>query len=78
MRDWDRNGKIDARDRYLFHEVILKGDDEEEDTNNFVASRYHNTAPKDTTPKEKKEPTVFEIIFKVIFGVLVVIGLFVA
>ena len=26
MRDWDRNGRIDARDRYLFHEVILKED----------------------------------------------------
>lgn len=26
MRDWDRNGKIDARDRYIFHEVIMKDD----------------------------------------------------
>ena len=24
MRDWDRNGKIDGRDYYLFHEEILK------------------------------------------------------
>lgn len=26
MRDWDRNGRIDARDRYIFHEVIMKDD----------------------------------------------------
>lgn len=57
MRDWDRNGKIDGRDYYLFHEVILKEDKNNKGKdschlNNSGARRNNQTKRKETTWKE--------------------------
>lgn len=77
MRDWDRNGRIDARDRYLFHEVILKDDtmDQEPETSRRC-SRTYTTVDKSKS-KSIKEMSGLEILGWTVFGILALIGFFV-
>ena len=58
MRDWDKNGKIDGRDYYLFHEEIIKNHNES--TYTPAASSYRRTEHTtnftfDLNKKEQKE-----------------------
>lgn len=62
MRDWDRNGKIDGRDYYLFHEEILKDHSESEDEpahtytgSSYRRSNYAEKSSSDSNKKEQKE-----------------------
>lgn len=74
MRDWDRNGRIDARDRYLFHEVILKEDTmDQEPVAGRGCGRTYTPADK---PKSKsiKEMSGLEILGWTVFGILALIG----
>ena len=74
MKDWDRNGRIDARDRYLFHEVILKEDTmDQEPVAGRGCSRTYTPADK---PKSKsiKEMSGLEILGWTVFGILAMIG----
>ena len=74
MRDWDRNGRIDARDRYLFHEVILKEDTmDQEPVAGRGCSRTYTPVDK---PKSKsiKEMSGLEILGWTVFGILALIG----
>lgn len=75
MRDWDHNGRIDARDRYIFHEIILK-DDEPDYNNSFDGgSQWRRSEVKETAPKEKEKMSGYEIFFWMVFGVMALIGL---
>ena len=77
MRDWDRNGKIDARDRYIFHEIILKEDHDNNTCTYSGNSRWNRTA--NIKSKEHKEPmSGYEIFFWGVLGILALIGLFVS
>lgn len=74
MRDWDRNGRIDARDRYLFYEVILKDDTPENETEYIGrTSRNHSTTQK-AKSKTIKEMSGLEILGWTVFGILALIG----
>lgn len=61
MRDWDRNGKTDGRDYYLFHEEILKdhSESENEPAHTCTGSSYRRTSnttnSSDSNKKEQKE-----------------------
>lgn len=74
MRDWDRNGRIDARDRYLFHEVILKEDTMDQEPAN--SRRYSSSYTPAERPKSKsiKEMSGLEILGWTVFGILALIG----
>lgn len=75
MRDWDRNGKIDMRDHYLFHEVILKDDTPEKETE-YVGRTSRNYSPtQKAKSKTIKEMSGLEILGWTVFGILVLIGL---
>ena len=78
MRDWYRNGRIDARDRYLFHEVILKDNTPEKETE-FVgrASRNRSTTQK-AKSKNIKEMSGLEIFGWAVFSILALIGFIVS
>lgn len=70
MRDWDRNGKIDGRDYYLFHEVILK-----EDEDNEVKDNSHlNSCRKTGSQHKRKETTWKEVV--VIWGIVLILIIF--
>lgn len=49
MRDWDRNGRIDARDRYIFHEIILKDDNVSENDLPVTYKRQNKKVKSETT-----------------------------
>lgn len=57
MRDWDRNGKIDGRDYYLFHEEIMKDHSKSDDESTYTPSRssYHRTKITNNSNPKKKE-----------------------
>ena len=78
MRDWNRNGRIDAADRYIFHEIILKEDESDGDTgyHERIVRRYSET--KKSEPRKLKDMSGWEIFFWGVFGVLVLMGLFVS
>ena len=77
MRDWDRNGRIDARDRYLFHEVILKEDTNDYETGNSSGVYRNYSNAKKHTSKSIKEMSGLEILGWTVFGILALIGFFV-
>lgn len=62
MRDWDRNGKIDARDRYIFHEIILKDDTSKLQTENSKICSCRNYTKPQTEPKKITDMSVGEIL----------------
>ena len=78
MREWNRNGRIDAADRYIFHEIILKEDEPSGDTGCYEkpVKRYSET--KKSEPRKLEDMSGYEIFFWAVFGVLVLVGLFVA
>ena len=78
MRDWDGNGRIDARDRYIFHEIILKDDEPTADTSYYKKPVRRYAETKKSEPKKLEDMSGYEIFFKAVFGILVLIGLFVA
>ena len=78
MRDWNRNGRIDAADRYIFHEIILKEDEPSGDTEHYKrpAKRYSGT--KKSEPRKLEDMSGWEIFFWGAFGILALMGLFVS
>ena len=78
MRDWNRNGRIDAADRYIFHEIILKEDKSDTDAGyrERPAKRYSGT--KKSEPRKLEDMSGWEIFFWGVFGILVLMGLFVS
>ena len=61
MRDWDRNGKIDGRDYYLFHEEIIKDHSESDGKSIYTPVRSSDSRANNKTnnsnpnKKEQKE-----------------------
>ena len=57
MRDWDRNGRIDGRDYYLFHEEIMKDHSESDDEPAYASnsSSYRRAKTTNTSNPEKKK-----------------------
>lgn len=89
MRDWDRNGRIDARDRYIFHEIILKENTAERVSRQDTADTYGKSracgSSSRTRSEEKKslqekvdEMSWGQRIGWAVFWVLAVMGLFVS
>ena len=78
MRDWNRNGRIDAADRYIFHEIILKEDEPNDDTGCHERSVRKYSEIKKSEPRKLEDMSGWEIFFWGVFGVLVLMGLFVA
>ena len=78
MRDWNRNGRIDAADRYIFHEIILKEDEPAGDTEHYERPVRRYSEPKKSEPRKLEDMSGWEVFFWGVFGVLVLIGLFVA
>ena len=77
MRDWNRNGRIDGADRYIFHEIIRR-EDKPENCAGYHAGAGKNYAETKKSKSEKKEDVSgWEAFFKGVFVVLVVLGLFV-
>ena len=70
MRDWDRNGKIDGRDYYLFHEVILKEDEPEEEKDNSMLNVTQNRS------HQRKESNVTWKQLVVIWGIVLILIIF--
>jgi len=79
MRDWDRNGRIDARDHYIFHEIIMKENeaDHSMESYSYCAPAQRRSETKNNTPKKKEKMSGYEIVFWVLFGIMALIGLFV-
>lgn len=63
MRDWDRNGKIDARDRYIFHEVIMKDD----------TTNYDNEPATYSNRKNREMPEISWGSIAKVWGVVAVL-----
>ena len=78
MRDWNRNGRIDAADRYIFHEIILKEDKSDGDTGYHERPVRRYSEIKKSEPRKLEDMSGWEIFFWGVFGVLVLMGLFVA
>ena len=78
MRDWNRNGRVDAADRYIFHEIILKEDEPNDDTGCHERSVRKYSEIKKSEPRKLEDMSGWEIFFWGVFGVLVVMGLFVS
>ena len=78
MRDWNRNGRIDAADRYIFHEIILKEDEPSSNTgcHERPVRRYSET--KKSEPRKLEDMSGWEIFFWGVFGILALMGLFVS
>ena len=57
MRDWDRNGKIDGRDHYLFHEEILKDHSASDNESSCTSgnSSYRRSKTNQADNNEQKE-----------------------
>jgi len=77
MRDWDHNGRIDARDRYIFHETILREDKSGSGSDYGGRSVRRHSGTKKSEPKKKEEMSGYEIFFWMVFGVLALVGFFV-
>lgn len=76
MLDWNDNGRIDAGDHYIFHEMILQDDSENNNSEYGRTSVGRNVyEKKEVKPKKKEEVSVYEIIFKVLVVVVILFGL---
>lgn len=62
MRDWDRNGKIDGRDYYLFHEEIIKDHSESDGESIYIPVRSSdpraNNKTNNSNPNKKKQKEI--------------------
>lgn len=75
MRDWDRNGKIDARDRYIFHEIILKDDTSKLQTESSKTCSCRNYTKPQKEPEKITDMSVGEILVATVIIMLAIVGL---
>ena len=78
MRDWNRNGGIDAGDRYIFHEIILKEDESNDNTGYHERPVRRYSGTKKSEPRKLEDMSGKEIFFWSVFGALALLGLFVS